>query len=134
MRMFLYVLLIGLVFVAPVENYKIAKLEPVETVAVYLEDGQVVLETDTQRQGRGDTAASAVEALKKGSSMELYLDTVRYLLVAPGAEGQAEELEPLLKTSVRVGKYNGGEVKEAAKYAQTHQEMGKFRQWKNTYK
>ena len=60
MRRILYVLILVLAFIAPVDRLDIAKLQPIEAVAVYLEEGEVVLETDTGDLGRGATEELAL--------------------------------------------------------------------------
>ena len=125
MRCILYCIILLLAFFAPVDRLDVAKLLPVEAVAIYLEDEMVVLETDTEDQGRGDTVHSALEDLKEKATKIIYLDTARYLLVAEDAEAQAQELLQYLKPSVRKGVYAGGSVKEEAKYLDAHSESAK---------
>ncbi len=125
MKILLYVLLIALSLLAPVQRLDVAKLQPVEAVAVYVKEGEVVLLTDTEDTGRGETAMEALADMKENTIGIIYLDTAEYLLVAPGAEAYADELLSNLKPSVKVGQYNGGNVKDEAKYMDAHDQSGR---------
>lgn len=120
MRTVLYILIIILTFFSPVQCLDVAKLQPVEAVAVYMEQDMVILKTDTEDIGIGKTTQEALQNLKDTTPAVIYLDTAEYLLVAPGAEQCAEELKPHLKTSTKVRTYSGGEVKEEVKYLDAH--------------
>lgn len=108
--------------VVPLSRLDIAKLEPIEAVAVYVENAEVVLKTDTKAEGRGATVESALEDLKNRTTAIVYLDTARYLLVGENAEQQAQQLKQYLKSTIRQGAYAGGDVKEEAKYLDAHSE------------
>lgn len=125
MKILLYVLLIALSLLAPVQRLDVAKLQPVEAVAVYVKEGEVVLLTDTEDTGRGETAMEALADMKENTIGIIYLDTAEYLLVAPGAEDYADELSSCLKPSIKVGQYNGGNVKDEAKYMDAHDQSGR---------
>lgn len=120
MKILLYIVILGAMFLIPVQRLDIAKLEPVEAVAVYMDGGEVVLQTDTQTVGRGATAAQALENLKENALAVIYLDTADYLLVGEGADKAAWELQKYLRPSVQIGSYNGGNVKEEATYLDVH--------------
>ena len=98
-RVFLYILILGALFFVPLKRVEIAKLEPVQGVWMYEEDGRIVLETDTKDKGVGTTAKEALENMKKQSSGIIYLDTAQYLLVT-NAEEQISTLKQHLKGSV----------------------------------
>lgn len=125
MKFILYAVIIALSLFAPVTRLDIAKLSPVEAVAVYKEYGQVVLKTDEENEGRGENVHLALADLKKKASVIIYLDTARYLLVGEGAEAEAAALQAYLKESVLVGNYAGGDVKEEAKYLDVHTDSAK---------
>lgn len=110
---------------APVDRLDVAKLEPIEAVAVYIEDGDVVLRTDTKAEGRGESVELALENLKVNTTAVVYLDTARYLLVGENAEQQARQLKQYLKPTIRQGVYAGGDVKEEARYLDAHSEGAK---------
>jgi len=120
MRILLYIVILAVMFFAPVDRLDIAKLEPVEAVAIYMEGGQVVLQTDGESIGIGNTAQEALADLKENALAVIYLDTADYLLIGEGAEHAAQDLRQYLRESVQIGKYNGGNVKEEAKYLDVH--------------
>lgn len=120
MKTILYILIIILTLAAPVKRLDVAKLQPVEAIALYTEQDTVVLLTDTEDTGRGKTAQQALENLKATTAAVIYLDTAEYLLVAEDAASYAEELKPYLKSSVKIRVYNGGKVKEEVKYLDAH--------------
>ena len=120
MRILLYIIILASLFFAPVDRLDIAKLEPVEAVAVYMEEGRVTLQTDGEDMGRGDTAQEALADLKENALAVIYLDTADYLLIGDGTEEVAKDLRQYLRESVQTGKYNGGNVKEEAKYLDVH--------------
>ena len=120
MRILLYIAILATMLFAPVDRLDIAKLEPVEAVAVYMEEGQITLQTDGENIGKGATAQEALADLKENALAVIYLDTADYLLIGEGAENAANDLRQYLRDSVQIGKYNGGNVKEAAKYLDVH--------------
>ena len=125
MKIVLYALLVGLSFLAPVRRLDIAKLEPVEAIALSVEGNMLVLETDGEYTGKGATVAEALQKLRDNTPAVIYLDTARYLLVAEDAKAYQEEMAAQLKSSVKIGIYQGGEVKEEAKYLDAHGESGR---------
>lgn len=120
MRAALYVIILALMLFAPVNRLDIAKLQPVEAVAVYMESGEVVLRTDLGSTGRGPDAGQALQNLKDTTAAVVYLDTADYLLIAPGAEDAARQLMKNLKKTVQTGVYNGGDVQQEARYLDVH--------------
>ena len=120
MRILLYIAILAAMLFAPVDRLDIAKLEPVEAVAVYMEDAQITLQTDGENIGKGATAQEALTDLKENALAVIYLDTADYLLIGEGAENAANDLRQYLRESVQIGKYNGGNVKEEAKYLDVH--------------
>lgn len=130
MRILLSVIIIALTLAAPVKRLDVAKLQPVEAVAVYVENGQVILETDTEDRGVGKNALEALADMKAKALSVIYLDTAEYLLVQEGAEEYAIELKPMLNGSVLVGQYLKGEVREQALFYEVHGKLPKLKQWK----
>lgn len=129
MRIILSLLIIALALSMPLKPMDVAKLQPVEAVAVYVENGQVVLETDTEDKGVGSTALDALADMKAKALSVIYLDTAEYLLVQDGAEEQALQLCPLLDDCIKVGKYLQGEVKQQAAYYEIHGKLPKLKHW-----
>ena len=120
MRTALYILIIIVMLTAPVRRLDVAKLQPVEAVAICVDRGAVIIKTDTDDMGRGKTAQQALENLKDTTAAVIYLDTAEYLLIGNGAEEYAKELKPYFKKSIKVRSYNGGTVKEETKYLDAH--------------
>ena len=132
MRRLIYMLLLAALLFIPLQRVNIADLLPIETLAVYMEEGQVVLETDTTHKGIGETVEQALAALKENTSKVVYLDTAEYLLISEDAAEQIEALRAHLKDSVKVAVCEAkGKVKEAAEYLRLHQKMPTLEQWKN---
>lgn len=125
MRIILYLLVIAAVLLIPVECLDVAKLQPVETVAVYMDRGCVILKTDEGSAGKGKTALEALEDLKENTPAVVYLDTADYLLIGGGAEEAAQQLMPYLKKSVKTDVYHGGDVKEEGKLLDVHMDTWK---------
>lgn len=120
MKRILYIIIVLLSMLAPVERLDIAKLLPVEAVAVCCEKSQILLKTDQGNVGRGQTAEEALKNLKENTVPIVYLDTAEYLLVGDGAESAAAELRRYLKPWVRQVSYRNGDVMEQARYLDAH--------------
>ena len=120
MKRILYIVLLVLAVAIPVKRLDIAKLEPIEAVAVMVEDGLVCLRTDMESEGKGETVALALRALKENAKGMVYLDTARFLLVAENAYEEAKALMQYLRRNVQVAPYGGTGVKEEAQYLETH--------------
>ena len=131
MRRVLYgLLLIPLLFV-PLNRVNVADLLPVEAVALYMVGDKVVLETDTEHKGVGETVDDALSALKENTPAVVYLDTAEYLLVSVDAVEQIESLRPHLKSSIKVCVCQAaGRVKGAVEYLEIHGEFVKLKNWK----
>lgn len=125
MRRILYIIILALTLLAPVNRLDVAKLLPVEAVAITVENNSVVLQTDSGDRGTGTDVASALEDLKGNATQIIYLDTARYLLIGEGAEVQAQQLMEHLKPTVKTGEYAGGDVKKEANYLDAHSEAAK---------
>ena len=141
MRKILSIVILMLSLAAPVKRLDVAKLQPVQTVAVYLQAGEVVLATDTGNLGRGMTAeqarsyirtkaAKALQDLKESACAVIYLDTAEYLLIGQNAQNAAAELRPFLKDSVKVGSYHGGDIMKETAYWEIHGDLPKLKTWK----
>ena len=134
MRKLLSMGILALCLLAPVEPLDVAKLQPVQTVALYLENEYVVLETDAGEKGCGVNAKAALADLKKKSLMVIYLDTAEYLLVGDGAQKQVEQLRPVLHNNIKVGRYAGGNVAEETIYWETHGKLPELKTWRDAEK
>ena len=125
MKKLLYICIIALSVHAPVKRLDIAKLLPVESVAIIRHGGEVVLKTDTGDIGCGLDAAHALADLKENATQVIYLDTARYLLVGEDATSDADQLRKYLKRNIYLGTYAGGDVQEETRYLDAHQNTAK---------
>ena len=130
MRKILSIVILMLSLAAPVKRLDVAKLQPVETVAVYYSGNAVVLATDTGNVGQGSTAAKALQDLKESACSVIYLDTAEYLLIGQNDQNAAAELRPFLKDSVKVGSYHGGDIMKETAYWEIHGDLPKLKTWK----
>lgn len=121
MKVILYAVIIGLSLMAPIERLDVEKLLPIEAVALYYEDGMLTLETDTGHKGTGNTVADALRELKERTPAVVYLDTARYLMVAPEAEDQVAFMKEYLGSRTEVTCWDvRGQVKMAMEYLRAH--------------
>lgn len=131
MRKLLYVVILALLFFAPVKRVEVEKLLPIRAVALYTQGQEVVLETDTEHKGTGADALQALASLKENTPAVVYLDTAEYLLVSQSAEGFVEQLGNVLKPSVKVCVCDAaGSVKAVVEYLDVHAELTKLRHWR----
>ena len=79
----------------------VAKLEPIQTLYVYMDGVELAIETDTGAGGTGKTLTEAAAAMKANSSAELFLDTAEFLLLAPDV-AITEEFHALLRPTCKV--------------------------------
>lgn len=130
MRKVIYAaILLALCFV-PLERQDVAKLLPVQAVAVYVEGNEVVLETDTGNIGRGESGIKALENLKETTPAVVYLDTAEFFLVSENAVAEANTLAQYLKPSVSVCVCDAaGRVKDAVAYLDVHEKLPQLRNW-----
>ena len=112
MRRILYIVLVGLTFLAPVQRVKISDLAPVEAVYLLREGEWVTLSADTGTFGRGKDALQALEALRENTPGVVYLDTVKYVVVNEAAEQDLDLLESKLKPTVKVCLWRDGQLPE----------------------
>ena len=61
----------------------VSRLEPVQVVYLYLDQGRLWLETDTGSFGSGDSLTEAANDLKANASGEIFLDTAEFLILDP---------------------------------------------------
>lgn len=135
MRILLYIVILALLFFAPVEQLDVAKLEPVQTVAISFEEDNVILQTDTENAGKGTDTAQAILELEKTTPGVIYLDTAQYLLVTEEAIPYVDALRSSLRPTVRVSLWDGeGSVVTAAKYLTVRSDLPMLRDWKTPSK
>ena len=135
MRKLLYcAILIALLFV-PVQRLDVAKLEPVQTVALYIDGKELIVETDTGNTGRGKELLEAVNDLKENTPGVIYLDTAQYLLVTDDTEQYLDALGKHLHQNVKVSKWDGkSSIKSAAQYLRIQENLHTLRYLKNISK
>ncbi len=130
MRKVAYVVIISLLFLAPVKRLDVAKLQPVQTVGIYTEPGAVVLETDTNNVGRGETVAEAVSDLEKNTPGVIYLDTAEYLLISKDAQTHIDALREYLRPSVKVCLWETNDgIDMAAQFLSEEKNLPKLKNW-----
>lgn len=133
-RIIIYcIILVGILWI-PVERMEIRDLEPIQAVWMYREEGEIVLKTDTEDEGRGESVQEALEDMKEKSSGIVYLDTAQFLLVSDNAQEQIGELASYLKSKVKISLWEGGDLKEAARYMQSHKIGVKLSKWSHEVK
>ncbi len=123
MKLILYCIILVLIFLAPVNKQDVGDLEPIQAVWLHIENGTVVLQTDTGDYGAGATVESAIAVMKKNSEGVVYLDTAQFLLISENAVELMENMAKNLRKSVKICLWEGNEVKSAARYMQSH-DMG----------
>ncbi len=129
-RLALYALILAIVWIIPVKPTDVAKLQPVEVIAIYQTADTVYLSTDTGDFGVGKDALSALTNMKQTSASIIYLDTAEYLLIGKGAQSAAQYLRQELKPSVMLCQVTGKvDLAQAAKYLDTHGELPCLRRW-----
>ena len=125
MRKVIYAALILLSLLIPLKRLDIAKLEPVEAIAVEVRNGEVLLRTDTDSEGKGQTVELALEELKANAQGIIYLDTARFLLVGENAQNEAQEMREYMRNNVVVAPYNGTDVMEETRRLDAHKKAEK---------
>lgn len=131
-RIIIYILLLVLVLLVPVERLDIATLRPVQTVAVTMAGKSCTIATDTGDVGTGTDVISALEDLKRTTPGIIYLDTADFLLVGEGAQEQALQLKPYMTDSVRVYQVKGSpDLEEASQYLQIHDKGVPLSTWQS---
>ena len=125
MRKVIYSALILLSLLIPLKRLDIAKLEPVEAIAVAVKNGEVHLATDTDSEGKGKTVELALKELKANAQGIIYLDTARFLLVGENAQNEAEEMRGYMRNNIVVAPYNGTDVMEETRRLDAHNKAEK---------
>ena len=130
MRRVIYTVILASLLLVPIKRLDVAKLEPVQTVAIYTEPGAVVLKTDTDNAGRGSTVAEALRDLEETTPGVIYLNTAEYLLVSEDAKEYVDYLRQYLRASVLVSMWDGkGEVAAAAEYLSVKKDLPTLKSW-----
>ena len=130
-KLIIYGILLVAAVMVPTRTTELGKLKPVETLGIYQENGQVVLETDTGDIGRGVTVYKAIENLKETTAGIIYLDTADYLVIMHGGEPFVKHLTSYLKDSVRICQGEKGlDIGETAFYLSVHTPTTKIKDYR----
>ena len=125
----LYMIILAAVLVLPTKATDVGKLRPVQTLAVYKDGTDYVIETDTKDAGRGESIQLAIMDLKATTPGIIYLDTAQYLLVRH--ESDLEELQHHIKDSVQVYVYEGvPPMEKVSQFLASHAAGISLEQWK----
>ena len=117
MRVLLYIVILLALTMVPIKPLELAKLEPVQTVSMRCEQNKIILETDTQNRGEGETIEEAIADLEERTPGVIYLDTAQYLLLTKDAMPYILGIENYLRDRVRVCLWDGrGSLEMADKY------------------
>lgn len=127
----IYLVILALVLLAPVQRGNVGDLLPVEVVAVKSSPSGVRVLTDSDAWGEGTDLAEAVADLKEKTPAVVYLDTAKYLLLEKDLQIDPGQLTQLLKGSVRLCRWDGeSDLKTMANYLAVHGKLPLLRQWK----
>lgn len=94
-------LAVGVLSRLPHPARDVAKLDPVQTVYIYIEKGNYHICTDTGDQGTGPDLPAAEADLRANASKEVYLDTAEFLILDPETP-ITDDFFTLLSPSCRV--------------------------------
>lgn len=131
-RRLLYGLILATVLVIPVKRTDVGKLQPIQTVALYVADGVYTVQTDTGDMGVGETVALAVENLERTTAGVAYLDTAEFLLISEGEVIAAEEMRITLKDSVELYWVQGQpDLEDASRFLSIHGNGPTYKSWEN---
>ena len=131
-RIVLYVLILGTAVLVPKERVDVGKLRPIEVIMICKEDEKIMLVTDTEDVGYGETVEEAFQNMQDTSYGVIYLDTAEYLLITPGTVTQIEYLRTKLKGTTRICQVTEGITTEGVgEYLSAHNELPQLRHWKN---
>lgn len=99
----------------------VAKLLPAQSIFIYIEEGQLHIETDTGNQASGPTLTAAAEALQAAAPGEIFLETAQFLILAPDVP-ITEDFFTLLRPTCRViCTMEKPDLKQATQYLGNHQ-------------
>lgn len=134
-RTLLYVAMLTVAMVIPVERTNLEEMKPVEVVYLYEEADHVTLSTDTGDRGSGIDIPEAMSNLRETTAGVVYLDTANYLLIGRGAEPYVEQLRSMLKEDVRICHAEGEiDMETVGVYLRVHQPEVKMEDWETESK
>lgn len=125
----LYLILLAASFLVPRRGTEIGMLRPVELVHMYEQDGKVVLKTDTEDKGTGETVLQALQNMKDTTAGTIFLDTAYFLMVSENAVTHIPEMQEYLSPHVRVcSAAQGTNLEEAARFLSAHKPQKRLRE------
>ena len=107
----------------PTQGKEVGKLIPAAVLSVRLDEetNNVILQTDSENTGEGETTDAALLDLRAAAPGEVLLDTVEYVIAAEGDTAALLELKNILRPNVRVCKASEEvDLKEAWQYLRAH--------------
>lgn len=126
----IYAVLLAAAVLVPQEPVELGKLLPVETIYIYKEESRIVIETDTQDRGKGDTLSEAVADLENSAAGIIFLDTAEYLILDEEVRELLPKAGEYLKNSVRVCYAERGiDAEEATLFLSAHKPEIKLGEW-----
>ena len=129
-RTLLYVAMLTVALVIPVERTNLEEMKPVEVVYLYEEADRITLSTDTGDRGSGIDIPEAMSNLRQTTAGIIYLDTANYLLIGKETEVYVKELRPFLKDDVRICIAEGKiDMETVGQYLRVHQPEVKMEDW-----
>ena len=130
MKKLIYVLLLAVTILAPVQRVDVGSLQPVEILSVSKEREKIVIQTDADDLGFGDNIEEAVMDLMETSTGVIYLDTVEFLLLEKECENEVGGLIEKLNNWVRVCYLQGKpSLKVAREYLRAHGVFPNISEW-----
>jgi len=84
------------------QGMDVSQLQPMELIYICMEEGRVVVRTDTGDEGSGNTLDTALMNLHASSNGKVFLDTADYVLVTEDTKDLIEEMGGILRLSARV--------------------------------
>ena len=110
----------GLLSRLPHPARDISKLDPVQTVYLYMEGPRICMETDTGDHGSGKTLPDALADMKAGADAGIFLDTAEYLILDPQVPITQDLFDLLHPTCKVVFTEQVPDLENAAQYLSIH--------------
>lgn len=130
-RILLYIVILAALWLVPVRGTELGKMIPVETIYIYKEEDQIILQTDTGNYGTGKTIQQTIHNLHEGAAGYLFLDTAKYLLMTEDTIEYIEDIQEYLKPDIYLCMAEGEiDIEKAAMHLSVHIPSAKL---KNAY-
>ncbi len=102
MRWILYLGLLAAALMVPLDKNNVGDLQPMEAIYLTRKDDLVVIKTDTEDLGIGDSLDEAVRNMHETTPGIVYLDTADFLILDPNAKELLWEMRGYVRPTVRV--------------------------------